>query len=295
MPRRPPVNLTLRPATTDDLAVLADITVNSAFGGTPPDGFATPYLDHELATGAGIVATEDGSPVGFGILLTRGDISNLAELFVRRGTQSQGVGAAILVRLLEDAPPRLFTVASSDPRALALYARHGIVPRWPDWDLRAEAAALNLPPANLAVVEVAWDDEGWADWDRRCAGRPRASEHGYLRDTCSGVPLLFRKGGATVGYACVQMAGQTGAGNTAVIGPLGARDAGIAPAVALAAARWAVARRPIVQIDLPGPHAACASLIRAGFRIVGQGTFMSNMPTDFMDPACYAPIGAEFF
>jgi GNAT superfamily N-acetyltransferase len=289
------VSLTLRPATTADLAILADITIDSAFDGKPPDGFATAYLDHELATGAGIVAAEDGRPVGFGILLTRGDISNLAELFVRRGTQSRGVGAAILARLFEGARPRRFTVASSDPRALALYARHGMVPRWPDWDLRAEAKALDLPAGDVATVEAAWGDAAWADWDRRCAGRPRVSEHGYLRDACAGVPLLFRKGGATVGYACVRTAGHIGAGDSAVIGPLGARDTGVAPAVALAAARWAAERRAIVLIDLPGPHAACASLIRAGFRIDGQGTYMSNMPTDFMDPACYAPIGAEFF
>lgn len=289
------MTLRVRPARHADLATVADIWIDSAFGEKPPVGVAAAYLDHELATGVGAIAEDDSRPIGFGILLTRGPVSNLGELFVRRGTQSKGVGAAILGHLLRDRPSPLFTVASHDPRALALYVRHGMVPRWPYWYLRAEAGRLALAGTDVAAVETTWDDGDWAAWDLRLAGRPRASEHGYLRATCAGQPLWLRRGGATVGYGCVQLAGHTSGGDIAVIGPLGAADAADATAVALAAVAWAAARRPVVHIDVPGPHAAIPALVGAGFRVVDQDTFMSTNPPDFFDPRRYAPIGAEFF
>jgi GNAT superfamily N-acetyltransferase len=285
----------LRAATAADVPTLADIWLDSAFGSDPPVGVSTHYLAHEVATGISLIAEEGGRAVGFGILHTRGAVSNLGELFVRRSIQSKGIGAAILEPLMKGAEAQAFTVAANDPRALALYVRHGMAPRWPYWYLRGEQAGLDLPPCDVAAIETSWDDPLWPTWDRLIAGRDRATEHPYLRATCGGVPLWFRRGGITVGYGCVQLAGQSKKGDVAFVGPLGAIDAESAVGVAVAAACFALVRRRIVRIDVPGPHAAVRTLLDAGFRIVDQDTFMSRLPPDFFDPTRYTPLGAEFF
>ncbi|MEX2648443.1 MAG: GNAT family N-acetyltransferase [Alphaproteobacteria bacterium] len=287
----------MRPTAPEDVPTLADIWIDAAFGesGAPP-GLPEPiYLAHEIATGSAFVAEVDRQAVGFGAVLTRGEVSNLAELFVRRRAQSGGVGAALLEALLARAAPSRFTIASSDPRAVALYARHGMVPRWPYYYLTVEADRLRLPGADVAVAEASWDDPAWTAWDRDCAGRPRPEDHRYLREACAGVPLWFRRGTETVGYGCVQLPRSDQAAEAATIGPLGARDPDVAVACTMAAVRWAARHRRVLKLALPGAHAALASLLEAGFRIVDADTFMSTSPPAFVDPLCYIPIGAEFF
>jgi GNAT superfamily N-acetyltransferase len=290
------MTLTLREAAPADLPVLADIWLDSAYGEAgppyPADAF---YLAQELATGVSAVAEEDGRPVGFAVVLTRGTISNLGELFVRRSAQSNGVGAALLGRLLPAARANFFTIASHDPRALALYARHGMVPRWPYYYLRAERERLRLPNVDVEITEASWDDPAWAAWDRLIAGRPRAEEHPYLRQTCGGVPLWFHQGGATVGYGCVQLGRGGHPPDGLTIGPVGVADPSAAAACAVAAVRWAAQHRNIAQLALPGAHAALVPLLEAGFRIVDMDTFMSTTAPDFVDPRRYIPMGAEFF
>lgn len=290
------MNVLLRPATNADVPELADIWIDSAYGGSPPPGLPEPvYLAHEITTGTALVAEADGRAVGFGVMLTRGEVSNLAELFVRRRAQSGGVGALLLEALLARAARIRFTIASGDPRAVALYARHHMVPRWPYYYLKADAKRLRLPATEVEIAAASWDDPDWAAWDLRHAGRPRPEDHRYLRQACAGVPLWFRRGGATVGYGCVQAPGGYQAARVATIGPLGATDPDSAIVCARAAARWAAARAGTIQLALPGPHPALAPLLEAGFRIVDTDAFMSIAPPDFVDPRRYLPIGAEFF
>ncbi len=277
----------LRAAAREDVPVLADIWRDAAFGpdATPP--VEPDYLDHELATGTGVVAEEDGRAVGFGVLLTRGRVSNLAELFVRRGAQSRGIGRLLFERLLDDQAPILATVAAHDPRALALYLRHGLVPRWPHYYLEGRADRMAVGPG-VEVVPAEWDDPEWLAWDRAAAGRDRAVDHGFLRARRAGVALWFRRAGRPVGYGCVQLGT-----DSATIGPLGS-EADAAAACVAAALEWARARRARLRIALFGPHPALAPLLGAGLRIVDMDTYMATPASDVFDPARYVPMSAEF-
>ncbi len=98
-----------------------------------------------------VVAEQGGRVVAFGGSLVRSDGVRgsrwfLSDLFVDPSLQSSGAGRAILDRLLASASPGVHraTMASSDPRAQALYARAGMAPRWPALYLSARADATPL-------------------------------------------------------------------------------------------------------------------------------------------------------
>jgi len=293
------MGVTLRPAVPADLPLMADIWLDSAFGPErPPAMPEPPYLAHELATGHALMAEADGAAVGYGIMLTRGSVANLAELFVRRGAQSAGAGRALLAALMEGTPRQVFTVASHDRRALALYARAGMLPRWPYYYLQGETARLRLPPTDLEAVLARWDDAAWIAWDAMAAGRPRAQEHAYWRDARGGHPLWLRRRGRVVGYGVVQtrLPEQAGAPDAATVGPLIADRPANAVDALFTAAAWARARgAPRIDVCLCGPHAAFVPALEAGFRIVDQDTVMSTRTPGFCDPKRYVPSGAEFF
>jgi GNAT superfamily N-acetyltransferase len=284
--------LNLRPATAADVGTLADIWIDSAFGpDAPMPEIETAYLAHEVASGTVLIAEDAGRAIGFGALITRGSVSNLAELFVRRDVQSKGAGAALLGRLFAGAAPRLFTVAAHDPRALALYVRHGLVPRWPHLYLEAPVADLDVPPSRAVVVSTSWDDRDWIACDARLAGRDRSVDHVYFRGPREGMPVWFRVDGRTIGYGAFQRRAK----DMVALGPVGVDDPAFAVPCVLAAAHAARALRPVVHIQIPGPHPALAPLLQAGFRIVDQDTFMANPGSDPIDPARYVPSSSEFF
>jgi len=284
--------LTLRLATAADVATLIDVWVDSAFGPeAPAPDIETAYLAHEIATGTVLIAEDAGRAIGFGALITHSGISNLAELFVRRSVQSKGAGTALLSNLFANAAPRLFTVAAHDPRALALYVRHGLVLRWPHLYLEAPGADLDMPSSRAVVAPTSWDDGGWIAWDARLAGRDRSVDHTYFRGPREGVPVWFQAGGRTIGYGALQRR----ATDVVAIGPVGVDDPACAVPCVLAAVHAARAMRPVVHIQIPGPHPALAPLLKAGFRIVDQDTFMANPGSDPIDPTRYVPSSSEFF
>lgn len=292
------MGVSLRPARLADIPTMADIWLDSAFGderpATTPD---LPYLAHEFATGRALMAEADGAAVGYGIMLTRGNVANLAELFVRRGAQSAGAGRALLAALLEGTPRQVFTVASHDRRALALYARAGMLPRWPYYYLQGEAGRLRLPATALEIAPGAWDEPVWIAWDAMAAGRPRAQEYAYLSEVRRAYPLWFRRQGRAVGYGVVQTRlPESDVPETATIGPLSADRPAMAVEAIFAAAGWAQERgAPLINLCICGPHAGLVPLLEAGFRIYDHDTVMSTRAPTFCDPKRYVPSGAEFF
>jgi GNAT superfamily N-acetyltransferase len=294
----PEPRLSLRPADARDIPELERIWREAAYGVSLPSPAPEPvWLAHELATGTALLAEADGRPVGFGVLLTRGPVSNLAELFVRPTAQSKGAGGALLDALLAGAAEDCFTVAAGDPRAIALYARRGLLPRWPFYYLSGESSALALPRSTVTAVPAEWDDPAFVGADLRCSGRPRGADAAYLRAERAARPLWFRRGAATIGYGCVQTRVEefTVVPETAMVGPLGARDARDALASVLAAVAWARERARVIRLGLPAPHPALVPLLDSGFRIADSDTFMARGRARFCDPRIYVPSGAEFY
>ena len=292
------MSLHLRLAEAGDIPDLTDIWLDSTDPGNPPAPAPAPvWLAHELATGKGIIAVADDRAVGFGVTIQRGEVGNLAELFVRREVQSQGVGTRLLGRLLDGAPRTFFTVAAGDPRAVALYARHGLKPRWPFYHLCGQSGRLDLPSGIVTVAEASWSDPAFLTSDLKSCGRSRLVDVDYFVTVRGAIPLWFRRGSTTIGYGAVQI--RTGEfadqPETAMIGPVGARGPLDAAACVLAAVRWAMTRARVLRIGLAAPHAALVPLLNAGFRIVDADTFMARGRARFCDPRTYVPSGAEFY
>jgi GNAT superfamily N-acetyltransferase len=114
----------VQPATRDDIGgvrAIAHAYGNLGYWPRRPD-----YLDHELESGRLLVAVDGGvgGALAFAAVLERGGVAHLAELFVRPDRLGQGIGGRLLTEVLAGTEERV-TFASSDPRAVPLYARHG--------------------------------------------------------------------------------------------------------------------------------------------------------------------------
>src|SRR5262245_55883910 len=136
-------SLVVRPATAADLETLWEIRYADEIASepNPPErGQVPPYLGHVLETGELLVADQDGAAVGFAGLVRRGATAFLTDLFVHPDRQSGAVGRTLLREILPRSGATLLTLSSTDPRALALYTRAGLQPRWPNMLLEVESA-----------------------------------------------------------------------------------------------------------------------------------------------------------
>jgi GNAT superfamily N-acetyltransferase len=290
---------TIRPATAADLPALYEIWFASEAGDDPqpPQRGRWPWLEHELATGALLLAERGGVALGFAGTIARGQVVFLADCFVRADAQSGGVGRRLLQHLLPRDGRTICTLSSSDPRAQALYVRAGMRPRWPEFILEAEADRLaRMPAAGVETIEARPGDPDLIEWDAAASGRRRPEEHAYLVAQHQAIPLWFARGGRRIGYGYAQLFSPEllWRPDTLRLGPIGAASEADALACVGAAVHWARTRAAAIEISVPGPHAALAALLEARFRISDADTFMSSGPL-FFDPGCYIPSGGTFF
>jgi Acetyltransferase (GNAT) domain len=230
----------------------------------------TRYLDHLHARGDMLVA-EAGSVVrGFVAVVDIGKAIHVADLFVDPGQHGRGIGGRLLRTALGDRLPRM-TYSSDDPRAMPLYIKAGMLPRWPNLYLDSEGrqvtagqSAITARPVSAreaAATEVSFggsdrlrDYEHWAgqpggeSFVLEGAGRPIAV--GNSRDR-------WRKAGRWL--------------DRLIIGP-GLSDV-VAPV--LSALDFAGRGQPI-SLAVAGPHPAVPVLVHAGFRLFDRDTFMAS-------------------
>jgi len=261
-----------RPAAGADFPAIADICRLEGQG--PVDTGRDPeYLQHLMAYGRLLVAEDPAGTVqGFAAALPVGDAMMLADLFVRADGQSAGVGSTLLDAVLDGSPERM-TFSSHDPRAIALYTRAGMTARWP-------LLYLNGDPARLgrAVTATPVSPERAGDWEQRWTGADRTATYRHW-SARGGEPRLIGDPAAPVAVAA-----RNGPGVLAhiVVAP-GADPAGaVLDAVASAG-------QPL-QLHLPGPHPALATLLRNGFVIGDFDLFMTSRPDRPADPTgAYEP------
>jgi GNAT superfamily N-acetyltransferase len=257
-----------------------------------------PEYPHLLDTGELWIAEVAGVAAGFSGAIKRGNTAFLTDLFVDPQHQSSGLGMQLLRCAFEPYTKEIwFTVSSSDPRALALYIRAGMQPRWPNFLLRAHnlrAAAFDKP--RLVITAAAIDDpELWA-WDAMICGRERHQDLAFWVEREGGEPLWIMHGAERVGYAIVRLRGGTiWQPHAARIGPMGVRSPQYAAAASAAVVQWAAERANSISIDLLGPHPGLAVLLEAGFRITYVETFMLAGEQPFFDPRCYNGSGGALF
>lgn len=292
-------DLVIRPATVADLPRLWVIRAASDAPDPldpPPAGTPPPILGHLLRTATLLLAERDGQIVGFGGRADRGDVAFLTDLFVDPALQSAAVGKTLLHELFQGVGPRRCTLASSDARAVALYTRAGMTPRWPNLDLWAESSRLHLPPARGVSLRTADPfDEAFLKWDAAVGGRRRPQDFAFFRDEQAASFFWLDAATGPVGYAVVRRDSVTGVrDDTLTIGPVGGRTAAAARAGTLAAVAWAQERAPRLEITVPGPHPALRPLLEAGFRIDYIGTFCASAPVR-LNPARYIPSGGDLY
>ena len=104
-----------------------------------------PYLAHLLETADLRVAERDGRVAAYAAAITRAGVVYLNDLFVDPNAQSAKLGQELLQAILPSGDEPRCVLASTDFRAIALYARFGMTPRWPNIDLEADAASLSFP------------------------------------------------------------------------------------------------------------------------------------------------------
>jgi GNAT superfamily N-acetyltransferase len=304
----------IRPATPADLSQVHDIWYRAEVEDFPdaPPGDMPAIFRHELETGKMYVAQAGSRILGYTALITRGAIAYLAELYVRDDERSCGIGQALLARALphpacSNGSSRTFagcTLSSSDPRALALYIRAGMQPRWPHFLLYAASSQVtgSSPGESLAagvdVVPAQPGDPEVVRWDAEVGGRFRPEDHAYWIEGADATPIWFVRGGEALGYGYVQARNHEVAlwhPEALSLGPIGARSPTMALECTLAAVAWAAERAPALALGVPAAHPCLPVLLRAGFRIMYVETFVSTEDRVPCDPACYLPSSSTLF
>jgi GNAT superfamily N-acetyltransferase len=305
----------IRPATPADLGQVHDIWYRAEVQDlldAPPPGDVPAIFHHELTTGKMYVAQAGGRILGYAALIPRGAIAYLAELYVRDDEQSSGIGQALLARALSrqacgnGSGPTFAccTLSSDDPRALALYIRAGMQPRWPHFLLYAASSRLtgsspgDLLAAGVDVVPARPGDPELVRWDAEVGGRLRPEDHAYWVQGASATPLWFARGSEALGYGYVQARNHEVAlwhPEALSLGPIGARNPSLALDCTLAAVAWAAERAPAVALGVPAAHPCLPVLLQAGFRIMYVETFVSIEENVPCDPACYLPSSSTLF
>lgn len=288
-----------RSAREADLEPMYDVFYQNEIRGeeNPPAlGAVPPYLPHVLRSGTLVVAEQERKILGYAGAITRDNITYLTDLFVRPDVQSGQIGQ----RLLQLAMPQNglihCTASSTDMRALSLYIRAGMQPRWPLFALRLEkpARASLGGNAEIEVSEADPADPELAAWDTRVSGRSRFVDQQFWVDEQQGEPIWFRRAGRVIGYGYIRLgAGSLWYPQACTLGPIGVERAEDATACVLAAVDRALQQANVLRVSVPGPHPSLALLIEKGFRITYVDTFALSAKAPFFDEKRYIPSGDD--
>lgn len=218
------------------------------------------------------LAVEDDKIVGFSRSILRDGVRELTELFVKPGTQSGGLGRALIERAFpaEGARRRLI-IATADFRAQALYLKSGVFPRFPIYYFGRQPenvpfeTDLQFVPLENSVETAAI----LAEIDEEIIGFRRDADQGWFLANRAG--FLALRNGRPVGYGYV---GESS-------GPFALLDAGDYPAVLAYAESLAYASGlENFGVEVPMVNeTAVTHLLARGFKMdVFMAMFMSDRP-----------------
>lgn len=251
----------VRNAADEDLPAIAKIaTANDEDAGTDPR-----YVSHLRNNGRFLVAEVDGGLAGYCGIRQTAEATMLTDLFVDPDRQSGGAGRRLLEVALDGAGER-FTFASRDPRAMSLYVRYGMVPRWPLLYLAGPPPAAGA----LRAERVPNDEAGEAEHE--LTGRDRTADYAFWGTAPGATGLVVRDGSTTVAV---------GAATPDALFHLVTAD-GHDPAATLASA-LATFDTDRVRLCIPGPHPALPYLLEARWRIEDLDQHLSSR-TDLVSP-----------
>lgn len=305
----------------DDLPTCTEVwlaTIDPALVAPAP---IYPLYRHQLDTGTLVVAERDGRIVGFGGTITRDSRWYLSDLFVDPRVHGAGIGRRLVDELVAiDQPgPQRVTLSSSDHRALSLYTRLGMVPRWPIFTLLARQPLLDgadtaltvepLDPEALSALATGWGhrvdrlDMGYWATVLGCdtvavadrLGRPMAVavvRHGnrFVLDAphahSVGPVVLAPSPPGSDPAANLQVGADVMTALVAWVrrpAPAGAVPGPAAPPSQSGSEPPVQLEPPPVRAHVPGPHGALRPLLEAGFEITDFDLYSSTDPR-IIDP-----------
>lgn len=238
------------------------------------------------------VAERGGEVIGVTSAAFRGRSGHIQSFFVAPDQQQRGAGSRLFSALLaagRDAGCTAFTLQSSDdPRAIALYLKHGFRPEPPNvvWAAANPLIQQREFSSLFEATPIGRDDPATmntvSDIDKAVRGAKRPRDLGrWLDDDASGSLLSDRETGKPVGYF---LNGKR-RGNVR-IGPVAAIDAPLFPDVLAAAFAAAAKQAPETgwSMALPGENRlAVDGLLAAGFRPLFLLPFFSTAPVGQFD------------
>lgn len=224
-----------------------------------------PWIEHLWRDAAENWIAEDGEgrAIGWAMSVERGGGLELTHFFVLPGTQSRGVGRALLGRAFPAARGgRRSIIATQDVRAMGLYLRSGVrfittiadfeaAPR--PVELETDLAFERLEPSDAAAARI-------ADIEERVIGYRREVDTRFILDQRPA--WLALRDGAAVGFAF-------GDRGDELTGPIGALEPGDIPALLAKVETEAhAAGRENIYFSTPlENHAAVAHLLGRGYTI----------------------------
>jgi GNAT superfamily N-acetyltransferase len=252
---------------------------------TDPERFLVAVRPPTAGTTAGTTAVAEGREqiVGFGIAAQREHVWFLSQLYVLPHEQGRGIGRALLTQIMPSLPPESAAGAddqrhgilamctdSAQPASNGLYARFGIVPRIPVFNLvgTPNTAALSRLPAGVAAVpfgpsgSAGSTDQNAIDViDRQVLGYAHQADHAFLRASGRTGFVYRTDDDAPVGYGYSSEAGR--------FGPVALLDDTLTAPV-LGHLMTAIRPRGATSVWVPGANdRAMVALLRAGLRIEG--------------------------
>ena len=244
--------IAFRTATIDDLPDLHRIW----WAADPWDAFNdNPWFGHVLQTGSMMVATIDDRLVGFAGVRQVGGTIVVSDCFVDPDHQGQGVGTGLLSRLVPGDRP-VMTLASSDPKARALYARFGMEAKWDCLYLEGDPARVDRGDSEVKEV----------------SGYPvEESDLPHLRDDLRCRFLYVGGGHAAVAADDIESS----------VVPLAGDPIGVLTAVLA----WTADRGDRrMNLHLSDRHPVFPMLIEAGFVVKAADTLMASPGAEVPDP-----------
>ena len=269
----------VRPARVDDLAGIAAVAVATDQAGEGA-GADPRYAAHLLTRGRLLVATEQDSVIGYAGSIDIDGVDMLTDLFVLARHRGQGVGKALLERVWTGAAHRM-TFSSSHESALPLYAKFGLLPRWPLDFLVGDPdpqPALRPPRSSLRVYHVSQAKA--ARVEHRLSETDRTADYAYWAARPAASLVVIRDGEAVVAV------GATG-GEGAAFGLSHLCLGSAERAVEVLQCVLGALRRPAV-VAIPRPMSAAPALVDAGWRVVDTDQFAATSD-DLVDPRLVIP------
>ncbi|MFQ5556441.1 MAG: GNAT family N-acetyltransferase [Acidimicrobiales bacterium] len=259
----------------------------------PPPTSGYPLSQHEADTGTLLVAERDGELCGFGGTVNHDDRWVLGDLFVSPSVHGEGVGRRLLDALAaadRPAGPRA-TMGSSDHRALALYARLGMAPRWPCLYLMAPAGRLVLPTPAGATTEAV-GSEHLVEAARPMGYVLHAADVEYWLTHAQAECVLVGSHESVLGGGVIRWITPFSITDptTISLGPVFATspDALLTTVSSIIATIRHTAGSRLLTCFVPGPNAVLAPLLDAGFRISDLDLFCASSDT-LLDPQTALP------